>query len=206
MSTRLDILPDDVGEELVKLQDRMPPFAADEALKQIEAIYGQPAAEVFAEFDGEALAAASIAQVHVARLHSGEEVVVKLLRPGVRAEIERDLEVLYALAGLVKRYWADAKRLRPLEVVAEYEKTILNELDLMREAANASQLRRNFHGSDQLYVPAVYFDYCRTDVMVMERIHGVPISDMDALRRAGANIPRPRCQRRRDFLHPGVSA
>lgn len=189
VSTRQDVLPEDVGEELAKLQDQMPPFSAEEALAQVASIYGQPANEVFAEFDSTALAAASIAQVHVARLHSGEEVVVKLLRPGVRKQIERDLEVMYALARLARRYWKDAKRLRPVEVVAEYEKTILNELDLMREAANASQLRRNFTGSDQLYVPEVYFDYCNTDVMVMERIHGVPISDMDTLRRVGANIP-----------------
>ena len=190
VSTRQDILPDDVGEELAKLQDRMPPFAPAEALAQILAIYGRPANEVFAEFDSTALAAASIAQVHAARLHSGEDVVVKLLRPGVRHEIERDLEVMYALAGLATRYWPDARRLRPVEVVAEYEKTILNELDLMREAGNASQLRRNFLGSDQLYVPDVYWDYCRTNVMVMERIHGVPISDMQTLRRAGTNIPK----------------
>jgi ubiquinone biosynthesis protein len=190
VSTRQDVLPDDVGEELAKLQDRMPPFSAEEALAQIQDIYGSPANEVFAEFDSAALAAASIAQVHVARLHSGEEVVVKLLRPGVRKQIERDIQVLYALAKLSKRYWKDARRLRPLEVVAEYEKTILNELDLMREAANASQLRRNFLGSDQLYVPEVYFDYCRSNAMVMERIHGVPVSDMDTLRRAGTNIPK----------------
>lgn len=189
VSTRQDILPEDVGIELAKLQDKMPPFPGDVALAQIRSIYGQPAEQVFAEFQPEALAAASIAQVHVARLHSGEEVVVKLLRPGVREEIERDLEVLYALARLARRYWPEAKRLRPVEVVAEYERTILNELDLLREASNASQLRRNFSGSDKLYVPVVYFDYCRTDVMVMERIHGVPISDMDSLRRAGTNIP-----------------
>jgi len=190
VSTRQDILPADVGEELAKLQDRMPPFSGEEALAQIQSIYGQPADQVFAAFDREALAAASIAQVHVARLHSGEEVVVKLLRPGVREQIERDLEVLYALARLATRYWKEARRLRPVEVVAEYEKTILNELDLMREAANASQLRRNFQGSDQLYVPEVYFDYCRTQAMVMQRIHGIPISDMDTLRRVGANIPQ----------------
>jgi ubiquinone biosynthesis protein len=190
VSTRLDILPDDIGAELVKLQDQMPPFSAEEALAQIEAIYGQPASEVFAEFDSSALAAASIAQVHVARLHSGEEVVVKLLRPGVRKRIERDLEVMYALARLARRYWSDARRLRPVEVVAEYEKTILNELDLMREAANASQLRRNFLDSDQLYVPEVYWDYCRPKAMVMERIYGVPVSDMDALLSSGANIPK----------------
>lgn len=190
VSTRQDVLPDDVGEELAKLQDRMPPFSAEIALAQIQDIYGSPANEVFAEFESAALAAASIAQVHVARLHSGEEVVVKLLRPGVRKQIERDIQVLYALAKLAKRYWKDARRLRPVEIVAEYEKTILNELDLMREAANASQLRRNFLGSDQLYVPEVYFDYCRTNAMVMERIHGVPVSDMDTLRRAGTNIPK----------------
>jgi ubiquinone biosynthesis protein len=190
VSTRQDILPDDVGEELAKLQDRMPPFSPEEALAQILAIYGKPASEVFAQFDSTALAAASIAQVHAARLHSGEEVVVKLLRPNVRRDIERDLEVMYALAGLAQRYWKDARRLRPIEVVAEYEKTILNELDMMREAANASQLRRNFLGSTQLYVPDVYWDYCRTSVMVMERIHGVPINDMQTLRRAGTNIPQ----------------
>lgn len=190
VSTRQDILPDDVGAELAKLQDRMPPFSSDEALAQILAIYGKPASEVFAQFDSTALAAASIAQVHAARLHSGEEVVVKLLRPNVRHDIERDLEVMYALARLAQRYWQDARRLRPVEVVAEYEKTILNELDMMREAANASQLRRNFLGSTQLYVPDVYWDYCRTSVMVMERIHGVPISDMQTLRRAGTNIPQ----------------
>jgi ubiquinone biosynthesis protein len=190
VSTRQDILPDDVGEELTKLQDRMPPFSPEEASAQILAIYGKPASEVFAQFDSTALAAASIAQVHVARLHSGEEVVVKLLRPNVRHDIERDLEVMYALAGLAQRYWKDARRLRPVEVVAEYEKTILNELDMMREAANASQLRRNFLGSTQLYVPDVYWDYCRTSVMVMERIHGVPINDMQTLRRAGTNIPQ----------------
>ena len=126
----------------------------------------------------------------MARLHTGEEVVVKLLRPGVREQIERDLEVMYALAALVRRYWKDARRLRPVEVVAEYEKTILNELDLMREAANASQLRRNFEGSDMLYVPEVYWNYCRPAAMVMQRIHGIPISDMDALRSAGTNIPK----------------
>lgn len=190
VSTRLDILPDDIGAELVKLQDQMPPFSAEEALAQIERFYGQPAAEVFAEFDPQALAAASIAQVHVARLHSGKEVVVKLLRPGVRAEIERDIEVMYALARLARRYSSDARRLRPVEVVAEYETTILNELDLMREAANASQLRRNFLDSDQLYVPEVYWDYCRPGAMVMQRIYGVPVSDMQALLSSGANIPK----------------
>jgi ubiquinone biosynthesis protein len=126
--------------------------------------------------------------VHAARLHSGEEVVVKVLRPGMRAVIERDLEVLHALAELAQRYWSEGRRLRPRELVGEYQKTILDELDLMREAANASQLKRNFAGSELLYVPEVYWDYCRTEVMVLERIHGVPISDMASLKGAGTNI------------------
>jgi len=144
--------------------------------------------ETFANFSESPLAAASIAQVHVAKLHDGTEVVVKVLRPGMAQVIKRDLEVLYALAGLAHRYWSEARRLRPLEIVAEYEKTILDELDLMREAANASQLKRNFVGSDLLYVPEVYWDYCRVNVMVMERIHGVPISDLDKLRAVGTDI------------------
>ncbi|MGI9307743.1 MAG: ubiquinone biosynthesis regulatory protein kinase UbiB [Gammaproteobacteria bacterium] len=190
VSTRQDVLPDDVGAELAKLQDQMPPFPAEQALQIVRDVYGEPAEQVFAEFEAEALAAASIAQVHVARLHSGEEVVVKLLRPGVRVQIDRDLEVMYALARLARRYWPESRRLWPVEVVAEYEKTIINELDMMREAANAAQLRRNFKGSEQLYVPDVYWDFCRPEIMVMERIHGIPISHMDALRRAGADIPK----------------
>ncbi len=189
VSTRQDILPADIGAELVKLQDQVPPFAPELASEYIERSYGRPANDVFAEFDPQALAAASIAQVHAARLHTGEEVVVKLLRPNVREQIERDIEVMYALASLAKRYSKDARRLRPIEVVTEFKKTLLNELDMMREAANAALLRRNFEGSDQLYVPEVYFDYCRSDVMVMERIHGIPISDMKTLRSINANIP-----------------
>jgi len=190
VSTRQDILPDDIGEELAKLQDQVPPFSSELALANIEQSYGNPASEIFAEFEPEALAAASIAQVHAAKLKSGEDVVVKILRPNVRDEIERDIEVMYALAGLAQRYSANARRLRPLEVVAEYEKTILNELDLMREASNAAQLRRNFRGSDLLYVPDVYFDYCRSDILVMERIYGVQVNDMDALHAANADIAK----------------
>lgn len=190
VSTRRDLLPPDIADELAKLQDRVPPFPGPEARAAIEQAYGRPVTEVFAEFDEEPLAAASIAQVHAARLHDGKEVVVKVLRPGMRAVIERDLEVLYALAGLATRYWAESRRLRPIEVVAEYEKTVLDELDLLREAANASQLKRNFAGSNLLYVPEVYWDYCRVDVMVMERIRGVPISDMQALRAANTDIAR----------------
>ena len=190
VSTRRDLLPADIADELAKLQDRVPPFPGSVARETIERAYGRPVAEAFAAFDETPLAAASIAQVHVARLLNGKDVVVKVLRPAMRATIERDLEVLYALAALAHAYWSESRRLRPLEIVAEYEKTILDELDLMREAANASQLKRNFLGSDLLYVPDIHWDYCRLDVMVMERIHGVPVSDMERLVQAGTDIAR----------------
>lgn len=188
VSTRRDLLPADIADELAKLQDRVPPFPGAEARRLIEESYGKRVTEVFSQFEETPLAAASIAQVHVARLPGGEEVVVKVLRPDMRAVIERDLEVLHALAELAQRYWSEGRRLRPREIVDEYQKTILDELDLMREAANASQLKRNFAGSELLYVPEVYWDHCRTDVMVMERIHGVPISDLASLKAAGTNI------------------
>ncbi|MFZ0008916.1 MAG: ubiquinone biosynthesis regulatory protein kinase UbiB [Steroidobacteraceae bacterium] len=190
VSTRRDLLPGDIADELARLQDRVPPFPGAQARRLIESSYGVPLTAVFASFDETPLAAASIAQVHAARLPGGEEVVVKVLRPDMRALIERDLEVLHALAELAQRYWPEGRRLRPREVVAEYQKTVLDELDLMREAANASQLKRNFAGSEELYVPEVYWDHCRSDVMVMERIRGVPISDLAALRAAGTNIAR----------------
>ena len=190
LSTRRDLLPADIADELEKLQDRVPPFPGAEARAIVERAYGRPVTEVFDQFDETPLAAASIAQVHTATLRSGEEVVVKVIRPGVRALIERDLEVMHQLAQLVLDYARDGHRLRPTEVVKEYEKTILDELDLMREAANAAQLGRNFAGSELLHVPAVYWDYCRPEAMVMERIHGVMISDMDELRRLGTNIQR----------------
>jgi ubiquinone biosynthesis protein len=190
LSTRRDLLPPGIADELAKLQDRVPPFPGSEARAIAERAYGRPVAEVFEQFDETPLAAASVAQVHAARLRSGQEVVVKVIRPGVREKIERDLEVMYALADLARSYASEGHRLRPVEVVQQYEKTILDELDLMREAANAAQLRRNFAGSDLLYVPEVYWDYCRPDAMVMERIHGVLVSDMDELRRRGTNIQR----------------
>src|SRR5512145_2004702 len=188
LSTRRDLLPPDIADELARLQDRVPPFPVAEAKAIIADAYGRPAEEVFERFDDEPLAAASIAQVHTARLRSGEEVVVKVVRPGVREKIERDIEVMYVLAGLARDYVAEGHRLRPLEVVAEYERTIIDELDLMREAANAAQLKRNFTGSHLLYVPQVHWDYCRPEVMVMERIHGVLVNDMDELRRRNVNI------------------
>ena len=190
ISTRRDLLPPDLADELAKLQDMVPPFPAEEAIAILNAAYGKPVDEVFGRFDVEPFAAASIAQVHTARLSNGQEVIVKLLRPGVQEQIERDIEVLRMLAGLADRYWEHGKRLKPLEVVAEYEQTIIDELDLMREAANTAQLKRNFAGSDMLYVPDIYWDYCRPEVMVQERIYGIPISDMKALRESGANIQR----------------
>jgi ubiquinone biosynthesis protein len=188
ISTRRDLLPRDIADELAKLQDTVPPFPAAEAAAIIQQAFDKPLDEVFGRFDAEPYAAASIAQVHTAALPNGKEVIVKILRPGVQAKIERDLDVLRMIAGLAARYWRHGRRLKPLEVVAEYERTIIDELDLMREAANAAQLKRNFAGSDMLYVPEVYWDYCRPEVLVQERIYGIPISDMDALRAAGTNI------------------
>ena len=188
ISTRRDLLPPDIADELAKLQDAVPPFPAEQAIEIINTAYGESVDTVFARFDTEPLAAASIAQVHTAQLKTGTEVIVKVLRPGVLEQIERDLAVLRMIAGLADRYWEHGKRLRPLEVVDEYEHTILDELDLMREAANTAQLKRNFQGSDMLYVPDIYWDYCRPEVMVQERIFGTQISDMETLREAGTNI------------------
>jgi ubiquinone biosynthesis protein len=190
LSTRRDLLPPDIADELAKLQDRVPPFSNDEARAIVEAVYDRPAGEVFASFSTEPLAAATIAQVHTATLKDGREVIVKIVRPGIREKIERDLAVMYAFAELALKYWNDAHRLRPVELVREYEKTILDELDLMREAANASQLKRNFATSNLLYVPEVHWDYCRRNVMVMERIHGVLISNLEELKRRKVNIQR----------------
>ena len=190
ISTRRDLLPREVADELAKLQDKVPPFPAEQAIAILDAAYGKPVAEVFARFDVQPFAAASIAQVHTAQLPGGGEVIVKLLRPDVQPLIERDIDVLRLLAGLADRYWQHGKRLRPLEIVDEYENTILDELDLMREAANAAQLKRNFAGSDLLYVPEIYWDFCRPEVLVQERIYGIPISDLDALRASGVNIQR----------------
>jgi ubiquinone biosynthesis protein len=190
LSTRRDLLPPDIANELAKLQDAVPPFPAEQAVAILESAYEQPVDAVFKRFDREPLAAASIAQVHTAELPDGQEVVVKVLRPGVREKIEQDIEVLRTVAALAARYWEHGKRLKPLEIVSEYEQTIYDELDLMREAGNAAQLKRNFAGSDMLYVPEIHWDYCRPEVLVQERIHGIPISDMDALRAAGTNIEK----------------
>jgi ubiquinone biosynthesis protein len=188
LSTRRDLLPEDIAEELVRLQDRVPPFPGAEARRTIETALGRSVEDLFQSFDEHPLASASVAQVHGARLKDGQEVVVKVLRPGVRERIRADIELLYALAGMAQRFWPDARRLRPIEVVAEFEKTILDELDLVREAANAAEIRRRFENSDLLYVPKVHWDYTRREVMVMERISGIPIGDVDRLKRERVDL------------------
>ncbi len=188
LSTRRDLLPDDIAFELAKLQDHVATFCCEEVEQIIEKAYGRPVHEVFAEFDSDPLAAASIAQVHVARLHNGREVVVKVLRPGIQTIIRKDIELLYLFAKLANRYWVEGRRLRPLEVVAEFEKTLYDELDLVREAANATQLRRNFKNSELLYVPEIEWDYTLSNVMVMERISGITIGDIATLKRQGVNL------------------
>lgn len=190
LSTRRDLLPVDIADELAKLQDRVPAFSGHQARELIEHALGQSVTSVFAQFDSEPLAAATIAQVHTAQLKDGTDVVVKVVRPSIRGLIERDIEVLYALAELAIKYWSLGHKLKPLEIVREYHKTIIDELDLMREAANASQLRHNFQDSKLLYAPKVYFDLCRSNVMVMERVRGVQIGDMNELRRRGTNFQR----------------
>jgi ubiquinone biosynthesis protein len=190
LSTRRDLLPVDVADELAKLQDRVPPFPGAVAAAMIEKTFGRPLDELFGSFELQPLAAASIAQVHAATLKNGEEVVVKVLRPGMREVIDLDLEVLDALAALADEYWVEARPVRPIEVVQEYRKTVTDELDLMREAGNAAQLKRNFAGSPLLYVPQIHWDYCRQNVMVMERIHGVIVSQVEELRARGTDIAK----------------
>ncbi|HEY5568825.1 MAG TPA: ubiquinone biosynthesis regulatory protein kinase UbiB [Gammaproteobacteria bacterium] len=190
VSVRRDLLPAEIADELAKLQDQVPPFPSALAVETLERAFGRPLGQVFPVFDEQALAAASVAQVHAARLPGGQDVVVKLLRPNVSAMMKRDLEVLFAFARLAERYWPEARRLHPVEVVAEFEKTLAHELNLLREAASAAQLKRNFEHSDQLYVPEVYWDYCRSNVLTMERIYGIPISDVVKLKASGANIKR----------------
>jgi ubiquinone biosynthesis protein len=190
LSTRRDLLPDDIADELERLQDAVPPFPGVKAQQIIEKAFGCPIDQTFDEFEPEPLASASIAQVHAAKLKNGKEVVIKVLRPDVLPIIRRDISLLYIIAELAARYSSQARRLRPVEVVAEYEKTIIDELDLLREAANASQLRRNFEGGTSLYVPEIYWDYTYKNVLVMERIYGVPIRDVAQLKANNTNMER----------------
>ena len=190
LSTRRDLLPEDIADQLSGLQDSVNPFPGKVARNIIERAYGKSVTEVFDEFSEQPLASASIAQVHAATLKDGRKVIVKVVRPGIEKIIRRDLGLLYILADLAERYWPEGKRLRPREVVAEYDKTIFDELDLIREAANASQLRRNFLNSEMLYVPEIFWPYTRRNVMVMERISGIPVSDVAAIKAQGIDIKK----------------
>ena len=188
LSTRRDFLPEDVAQEFSKLQDRVPPFPGEQARTIIEDAFGKKIDEIFLEFDETPLASASIAQVHAAKMKDGREMIVKVVRPDVEEIIRRDLGLMYFLAEKVERYTVDGRRLGPVNVIAEFEKTLLGELDLMREAANASQLRRNFADSDKLYVPEVCWDLTHKNVMVMERISGIPVDDIESLKAAGVDL------------------
>ena len=190
LSTRRDLLPEDLADELAKLQDRVPPFPAVQARVLIEKALGKPIEAVFEQFDAEPVASASIAQVHFAVLKGGREVAVKVLRPGMLAAIDDDLSLLRTLAVWVERFSADGKRLKPREVVAEFDNYLHDELDLVREAANAAQLRRNMQGIDLIMVPEMVWELCTQSVIVMERMKGLPISQVERLREAGVDIPK----------------
>jgi ubiquinone biosynthesis protein len=190
LSTRRDLLPADIADELAFLQDRVPPFSSELVYQALEKSYGRSVDKVFRRFDPQAIASASVAQVHLADLPDGREVAVKILRPGIRSVIVKDLELLHVAAGLVEKLWAEGKRLKPREVVAEFEKHLEAELDLLREAANASQLRRNFHNSPLLSVPEMHWDYCSSEVMVMERMIGTPIGQIPVLKEQGIDFQK----------------
>ncbi len=194
LSTRRDLLPPDIADELARLQDRVPPFESALAVAAIERAFGKPLDAVFSHFEQTPEASASIAQVHFATLrdgrHGGREVAVKVLRPNMLPVIDKDLSLMRLMASWVERLSSDGKRLKPMEVVAEFDKYLHDELDLLREAANAAQLRRNMTGLDLVMIPEMLWDYCHTEVMVMERMHGVPINKVDELRSKGVDIPK----------------
>jgi len=190
LSTRPDLLPEDIARSLTKLQDQVPPFPGSEAVTIIEKAYGDDLDVHFRKFETESTASASVAQVHYAELHNGTQVIVKVLRPGIESIIERDLELLHTLADLAERHWSQGKRLKPKEIIEDYDRTIHDELDLMREAASASQLRINFENSDLIYVPEVFWPHTTRNVMVMERIYGIPIRDIDRIKAAGIDMKK----------------
>ncbi len=190
LSTRRDLLPGDIADELAKLQDRVPPFPGKQAITIIEQAFGQPLDRLYSSFDETPIASASVAQVHFAILPDGQEVAVKILRPGLEPVIEHDIQLMEAAAWLVEKLFSDGPRLRPREVVSEFSRYLRDELDLVREAANCSQLRRNFAGSPLLSVPEVYWDWCATDVMTMQRMHGIPVGRIDELRKAGVDLKK----------------
>ncbi|MDF2866712.1 MAG: ubiB [Gammaproteobacteria bacterium] len=190
LSTRRDLLPADIADELALLQDRVPPFAFEQVSQILQLAYGEDYQTLFTEFSIQPLASASIAQVHTAKLPAGSEVIVKIVRPGIKKIINRDIELLHLIASLAERYWQDGPRLHPVEVVAEFERTLLDELDLKREAANASQLKRNFSGSNQLYVPEIHWEHCRDNVLVMERIYGIRVNNISELIECGIDLKK----------------
>ncbi|MFT3741983.1 MAG: ubiquinone biosynthesis regulatory protein kinase UbiB [Gammaproteobacteria bacterium] len=190
LSTRPDLIPEDILVELQKLQDQVPPFPSSEAVQMLEKNYGRPLSQVFAEFDQQPLASASIAQVHAATLVNGKKVVVKIQRPHIAKIIQRDVGLLYTIAHLAEKFWSRGKHLRAVELVKELDLTLRDELDFMFEAANASQLRRNFSHSPILYIPEIQWDYCSSTVLVMERIKGIPVSDKIALQAAHVDLKR----------------
>ncbi|NNK37383.1 MAG: ubiquinone biosynthesis regulatory protein kinase UbiB, partial [Xanthomonadales bacterium] len=190
ISTRRDLVPADIADELALLQDQVPPFPGADARAIVESALKKPVAELFGSFDPEPLASASIAQVHAATLPDGREVVVKVVRPGIRRQIRRDIDLLMSMAGLAEKYWEGGSRVRPRDFVREFESFVFDELDMTREAANASALRRNFADSKDLYIPEIHWDYTRQPVLVMERIHGIAISDVEGLREAGVDLER----------------
>jgi ubiquinone biosynthesis protein len=190
LSTRRDLIPLDVADELARLQDRVPPFPAAQSRALVEKAFGRPIGEVFARFDAEPVASASIAQVHFAELKDGREVAVKVLRPGMREVIEQDLALLHTLAAWVERLSADGRRLKPREVVAEFDGYLHDELDLVREAANATQLRRNMDGLGLVLIPEMVWEWCTESVIVMQRMKGVPIGQIERLREAGVDLKK----------------
>jgi ubiquinone biosynthesis protein len=190
LSTRRDLMPADLADELAHLQDRVPPFDSDLAIAQIVKSLGAHPDQLFADFERKPVASASIAQVHFATLKDGKQVAVKVLRPGMKKLIDEDVALMHIAASLIGRVWADSKRLKPKEVVGEFDKYLHDELDLMREAANASQLRRNFADSDLLMVPEMHWDYCSSSVIVMERMVGIPVSQIERLAQAGVDLKK----------------
>ena len=190
LSTRRDLMPADIADELAKLQDQVPPFPSVQAVALLEAAYRKPLQQVFKSFEHIPVASASVAQVHFAVLPDGRDVAVKILRPGITSIIAHDVALMKVAADLIEWLWADGRRLKPRQVITEFEKHLEDELDLMREASNGSQLRRNFANSPLLLVPEMYWDYCSTGVMVMERMYGISVSQVDELRNAGVDIPR----------------
>lgn len=188
LSTRRDLLPPDIADELAQLQDNVPPFPEAQSVAIIEKALGKPVHELFADFETTPMASASVAQVHRATLHSGEKVVTKVLRPDIEAVIRQDIALMHTLARLAARLLPEGRRLRPVEVVSDYEQVILDELDLGREAANASQLRRNFKDSKLVYVPEVFWEYSARNVLTTERISGIPVTDLQTLRAKGTDL------------------